>query len=485
MPRKSALFLMCSLWTVHAFGQSIVVTAPAAGVTWRVGETHMITWTKTGTMDDAVKIRLVQAGAIVLEIAENVPNSGSFSWTIPATVLPGTSVVRVRTMNNAVMDNSDAFGIAAAAASSGASHGPVAVVSPNGKEVIPINRPFRITWQASSGGAEGRTVDLLLCRDGRPIGVVAENVPIMQRMFDWNVARLLAGSAELGPGYTIRIRVDGTTIQDESDREFVLDPGPAAGGGGTGGDLVLVALENSGNKVAARIRSTFPRFAGTVMYEMRRPVGAPTPVFRSPLTMLFEEPGEKTYVMENIIPSRPTDADFCASTYEMFLDITNLVEETNELTNHQTARLYGNPTFAVVEYVWWGGQGTFRGGTLGVSSGEIVRWGNGSVRSVNQVLYVQLRNCGYSNIRRGELRVSQIGVLRGDRPGMSPTYRTKELLHDPQALPAMGREIRPQTLEIAFSPDPSEIRVEYIWEDDGLHTNMAVYSFYIDFRGYL
>ena len=201
--------------------------------------------------------------------------------------------------------------------------------------------------------------------------------------------------------------------------------------------------------------------------------------------MLFEEPGEKTYVMENIIPSRPTDADFCASIYEMFLDITNLVDETNELNNHQTSRLYGNPTFAVVEQVWWGGQETFRGRTLGVSSGEIVRWGNGSVRSVNQVLYVQLRNCGYNNIRNGELRVSQIGVLRGDRPGMAPTYRTKELLHDPQALPAMGRDIRPQTLEIAFSPDDSEIRVEYIWEDDGLHTNKAVYSFFVDFRGYL
>jgi hypothetical protein len=49
----------------------------------------------------------------------------------------------------------------------------------------------------------------------------------------------------------------------------------------------------------------------------------------------------------------------------------------------------------------------------------------------------------------------------------------------------MGRDIRPQTLEIAFSPDDSEIRVEYIWEDDGLHTNKAVYSFFVDFRGYL
>ncbi len=169
----------------------------------------------------------------------------------------------------------------------------------------------------------------------------------------------------------------------------------------------------------------------------------------------------------------------------MFLDITNLVEESNELNNHQTARLYGNPTFVVINSVLWSGQATFRGGTLSVRSGDIVRWGNGSVQSVNQGLSVHLTNCGYNGIRNGELRVSQIGVLSGDRPGMSPTFRTKELLHTPMALPARGLEQNRQTMEIAFDPSPSEIRVEFIWEDEGLHTDLAVYSFNVDFRDYL
>ena len=484
MSKKYSLYFLIALFVLSrtALGQNIVITSPHAGDTWRVGESHPVTWTKTGDMDDEVKVRLFQGNTAVLEIADRAPNTGSCPWVISASVAPGRYVIRVRTLDNAVVDNSDPFAIEAAEAQETPppAQGPLTLVAPNGKEEIRIGDPFRVTWNASSGGAAGRTVDLFLYREGRPVGVVAEGLPIMQRAFAWTAGRHSRGTAEPGRGYTVRIRVDGTTVEDESDRAFILLPGA-----GAGGDLELVALENSGNKVAARIRSTFPRYAGAVMYEMRRPVGAPTPVFRSPLSMVFDGPGEKVYIMENIIPSRATDADFCASTYEMFLDITNLVEETNERNNHQTARLYGNPTFVVVENVFWGGQSTFRGGTLSVNSGEIVHWGNGAVRSVNQVLHVHLRNCGYNGIRNGELRVSQIGVLSGDRPGMSPTFQTRELQHKLLPLPNLGQQQRPMTLEIAFDPSPSEIRVEYIWEDEGLHTNMAVYSFNVDFRGYL
>jgi hypothetical protein len=489
MSKKLALCVVLSVFTGSAWGQNIVVTSPAGGDTWRIGEDHTITWTKTGAMDDEVKILLFQSGERVLEIAGRVPNSGRCPWLIPDTVVPGRYTVRVRTIDTAVADNSEGFAIEAAAAqpSPPPAQGPLTLVAPNGKEEIRVGDTFRITWRAvAGGGAADRTVDLFLYREGRAVGAIKENLPLMQRSFDWIAGRLLGGTAGPDRGYTVRIRVDGTTVEDESDRAFILLPGGgAAGGAAAGGDLELVDLENSGNKVAARIRSTFPRFAGSVMYEMRRPSWAPTPVFRYPLNMLFEEPGEKVYIMENIVPSRPTDADFCASTYEMFLDITNLVEESNELNNHKAARLYGNPTFVVVERVWWGGEDIFRGGTLRMRSGEIVRWGNGSVRSVNQSLIVLLRNCGHDGIRSGELRVSQTGVLSGDRPGMSPTYRTKELLHTPMALPALGRDQRRQTLEIAFDPSPSEIRVEFIWEDEGLHTDLAVFTFNVDFRDLL
>lgn len=482
MFRKSVLFVLFSLLAVQAFGQTIVVTSPAAGVTWRAGEMHAITWTKTGAMDDEVKIRLIQAGAIVLEIADNVPNTGSYTWVIPGAVVPGRYVVRVRTMNNAVMDNSDSFTIAAATQPGAPAQGPITLVAPNGKEEIRIGDPFRITWAASTGLGESHTADLLLFLNDRPVGVIAENLPVMQRRFEWTAGRLLTGTAVPERGYKVRIRVDGTTVQDDSDRVFLLVSGPPAGSSGTTGDLELVALEQAQNKVVARIRSTFPRFAGTAMYEMRRPNWAPTPVFRYPLSMLFEGPGEKTYTMETIVPTRLTDADFCGSHYEMYLDIPSQIEETNELNNHKTARLFGHPTFVIIERVVWGGQTMFKGEDNSVRSGDVVNWASGMPRYVNETLTIYVTNCGYMPINEGELRVSQIGVLSQERPQMPPTLQTKRLWSRMVGMSAFAEPRHHTTAEIAFDPQASEIRVEYIWEDAGFHTNKAVFNFNINYR---
>jgi hypothetical protein len=207
-----------------ARAQSITVTSPAAGDFWAIGSTHDIVWTIRGTMDDRVKILLFQSGERVLEIAGRVPNSGRCPWLIPATVAPGRYTVRVRTIDSAVADNSDEFSLALPAepAPSPAPPGPIAIAEPNGGESIVFGRPFRITWNAVSGGASGRTVDLLLLRDGRLVGVVAENLPVTQRNFEWKAGHLISGSAAADVKYKVRIRVDGTTIQDDSDRSFAL-----------------------------------------------------------------------------------------------------------------------------------------------------------------------------------------------------------------------------------------------------------------------
>ncbi len=229
VPFLFAVFLLASL----AQAQSITVTSPAAGDSWSIGSTHDIVWTIQGTMDDKVKILLFQGGDRILEIAGRVPNSGRFPWLVPGMVVPGRYTIRVRTIDNAEVDNSDEFAITVAAAQpepSSPSPAPLTVVAPNGKEVIAIGSPFRITWRAISGGPADRTVDLFLFKDGRSVGVIAENVLLRQRNFEWAAGKVLGRTAEPGRGYAVRIRVDGTTIQDESDRTFMLVSGGGAGG---------------------------------------------------------------------------------------------------------------------------------------------------------------------------------------------------------------------------------------------------------------
>ncbi len=132
---KRALSLLAFLLVAGSLldGQSITVTEPHAGAAWSAGSTHAIAWTRSGTMSPNVRIRLWQAGTKVLDIADSTPNSGSYSWAVPATLASGTYTVRVVTLDNAVSDTSPAFDIAAASP-----------VVPARRLEVPRERPPRI-----------------------------------------------------------------------------------------------------------------------------------------------------------------------------------------------------------------------------------------------------------------------------------------------------------------------------------------------------
>ena len=495
MPKKTAFCVLIIFFASAAFSQTITITSPRSGDTWRVGETHAITWTKSGTMDDEVKVLLFQGGARVSVIADRAPNSGSCSWTIAASVVPGRYAVRVRTLDNAVLDNSDEFAIAGPA-SSGTSSGtssaasPVRLLKPNGKERIVLGRLYPIAWEARPGGPPNALADLSLWREGRQIGIIAQGIALKLELFDWTAGRFQGGAAPPGDGYTVRIQVRGTNARDESDRSFAFAPEPD-------GDLELVRLYNDGNKVGARIRSTFPRFAGTVLYEMRRPSWVSPRTFRYHLDMLFEGPGERFYAMENVVPA-PESAD-CTSPYEMLLDVTNLVDESNENNNRRADDLYGHPTFSIIDQIMHGDELINRNQTYRVSFGDVETYQVviGTRREekpwrVRMGLSYNLRNCGYNPILSGEMVVTQVGNLFPDEKpgpgagGFLPSHRTV-VIHrtEPIRLEAHGRTRHVPAGYVAFHPVPSEIIIEFRWEDAGFHSDQAVYGFNIDFSDLL
>ena len=90
---------------------SITVTSPNGGQTWQQGETHSITWTSTGVSN--VIIQLYKgAYYMVSNLAYSVPASaGSFSWTIPTTLTPGSDYkVKIwDTPNYSIVDSSDNY----------------------------------------------------------------------------------------------------------------------------------------------------------------------------------------------------------------------------------------------------------------------------------------------------------------------------------------------------------------------------------------
>ena len=65
--------------------------------------------------------------------------------------------------------------------------------------------------------------------------------------------------------------------------------------------------------------------------------------------------------------------------------------------------------------------------------------------------------------------------------GFLREHRTVVLLRQPVDLLDMGREVYINTDSISFHPVPSEIIVEYLWEDEGVHSERAVFRFNLDF----
>jgi subtilisin family serine protease len=91
---------------------SIKISAPAAGAVWGRNTNQTITWTVNGTMNPSVKIHLYLGTTLVQTIVSSTPNSGSFPWTIPGSLVKGTNYkVRVRTLDNAITAKSGAFTI--------------------------------------------------------------------------------------------------------------------------------------------------------------------------------------------------------------------------------------------------------------------------------------------------------------------------------------------------------------------------------------
>ena len=135
-------------------GQSIVVTSPREGETFRFGQICAIAWTKSGALPDTVSIRLRRAGSpgsepAVLEIAGGTANDGSFSWAIPASLAAGSYFVRVKAPGAASGDSKAFSGAAAGLAAQNVPGSPAQPkgLPPGASSLPPMKDPRIIDFQ--------------------------------------------------------------------------------------------------------------------------------------------------------------------------------------------------------------------------------------------------------------------------------------------------------------------------------------------------
>jgi uncharacterized Zn finger protein len=194
------------------FAATVTVTKPAGGETWIKGQPCQIIWTKSGDMPNAVRISLRDktAATEVKLIADNQPNSGSYTWTVPQDVPDAQYVVRVKVKNAAVSDDSDVFNIAASVAPPPVTP-TITVTKPAAGDKWHRGDPGLVTWTKS--GTMPNTVKISLM-DKNSINMVREIVDGAQNSgsYSWTVPN----DVPFGD-YRVRVLVKTTSISDDSD----------------------------------------------------------------------------------------------------------------------------------------------------------------------------------------------------------------------------------------------------------------------------
>jgi hypothetical protein len=98
----------------------------------------------------------------------------------------------------------------------------VQVMSPNGGENWRLNNMKTISWNASGTFLSFR---ILLYKDGKWLGVIANNLGPNSTTYQWTVGKYSGGTAATGGGYEIGVRgiLGNTTVLDKSDAAFTID----------------------------------------------------------------------------------------------------------------------------------------------------------------------------------------------------------------------------------------------------------------------
>ena len=94
--------------TQNGATQSITVTSPNGLENWQAGTTQTITWTSSSGVTGIVQIQPYLNGVAQTNIAPSVPNTGSYSWSIPSNYPPGTTYkIGISAMSGTVADLSN------------------------------------------------------------------------------------------------------------------------------------------------------------------------------------------------------------------------------------------------------------------------------------------------------------------------------------------------------------------------------------------
>jgi hypothetical protein len=138
---KSSDLSKASTYQLAVAAKSIHVTSPNGGETLGLGEIWPIRWEDFGNTGSLVKIQITRNGGIEwTTIADNVPNTGVYNWTVSGKV-SSYAKIRVTSASGSYSDVSDAtFSVVSRS---------LTLTSPNGGESWTHATSHTLTWTSS------------------------------------------------------------------------------------------------------------------------------------------------------------------------------------------------------------------------------------------------------------------------------------------------------------------------------------------------
>lgn len=149
---KAFASLIFILFGFLAQSQTLTVTSPQLGDTLVGGQTYTITWTTTGSIPN-VNIYYLRNG-VLKSIQNVVPNTGSYTWTVPGNILSSTSgYIRIRNSTSSYYDQNDfAFQFLAAPKT-------ISLTYPNAlTDTLQAGSPNTITWNSTGSISQVRVL---------------------------------------------------------------------------------------------------------------------------------------------------------------------------------------------------------------------------------------------------------------------------------------------------------------------------------------
>ncbi len=225
------LFILLFFVSALSFAQTLTVTDPHSGDTWNKGNTYTIRWTKSGSMNANVKIRLMQGGRKVLAITDSTANDGSYSWTVPSSVANGSYYIRVKTIDNAVYDDGEVFTISNAASSSPK----ITVTDPHSGDTWNKGNTYTIRWTKS--GSMNANVKIRLMQGGTKVLAITDSTA-NDGSYSWTVPSSVANGS-----YYIRVKTIDNAVYDDGE-VFTISNASSS-------KSLTVTYPNGGERIAA------------------------------------------------------------------------------------------------------------------------------------------------------------------------------------------------------------------------------------------